>query len=85
MSQLRASGQSNESSNDDHSNYQDESQGYQILSKYFRTEAAQSNSAFSKKNFDTYRGMIQLRELLRGGEITKSDYEAAKHELLFEE
>jgi hypothetical protein len=38
----------------------------------------------STKELDAYRGMIRLRELLRGGRISKAEYEAAKIELLFD-
>jgi hypothetical protein len=68
---------------ENHSSSED-SQGITILQKYFPDQATRSRSAFSKENFDTYRGMLQLRELLRGGQISKSDYEAAKTELLFD-
>ena len=85
MPNIRASGKPGDTPNRDNKPPGEDSQGYTVLKKYFPEEAARSRTAFSKENFDTYRGMLQLRELLRGGQISKADYEAAKNELLFED
>jgi hypothetical protein len=44
-----------------------------------------SNPGYMIGKVDPYRGMLRLREMLRGGKITKSEYEVAKIELLFED
>jgi hypothetical protein len=44
-----------------------DNRGYQILLQLLRGEAGQGNAFMARGDIDTYKGLVQLRELLRGG------------------
>ena len=59
-----------------------ESRGHRIIQQLFnRTEERQSGRGPHRKA-DTFRQLKQLREMLKGGQITGEEYETIKFELL---
>ena len=54
-----------------------------ITLKYlFGRAGMNGRSRNSRKRFDTYRHLKQLKEMLKGGQITLEEYEKIKIELL---
>ena len=56
--------------------------GHVILQSLVGRAAMRGRMTNSRRHFDTYRQLKQLKELLKGGQITLEEYEAIKIELL---
>ncbi len=56
--------------------------GHVILQSLVGRSGMRGRMTNSRRHFDTYRQLKQLKELLKGGQITIEEYEAIKIELL---
>ena len=60
-----------------------QSRGRAILQKIFGNEHEFGIKGVSnKKALDTYKSLKQLKDMLKGGQITEHEYETIKYELL---
>ena len=56
--------------------------GNHIINKLFNRAGKSQDEGGTGRRSDTYRQLKQLRDLLKGGQITKEEYEVIKFELL---
>ena len=56
--------------------------GHIVLQSLVGRSAMLGRMTHSRRHFDTYRQLKQLKELLKGGQITLEEYEVIKIELL---
>jgi hypothetical protein len=59
-----------------------DNRGQIILQKLLGRVGMNGRSRISRKRFDTYRHLKQLKEMLKGGQITLEEYEQIKIKLL---
>jgi hypothetical protein len=59
-----------------------QSRGSHIVQQLFKRGNDSPKDRSSSRTTDTYRQLKQLREMLKGGQITAEEYETIKFELL---
>ena len=56
--------------------------GHMLIQRLFKRTEEKPDDRGTNRTADTFRQLKQLREMLKGGQITGEEYEAIKFELL---
>jgi hypothetical protein len=56
--------------------------GHRLIQQLFKRSEEKQDECGTNRTADTFRQLKQLREMLKGGQITGEEYEAIKFELL---